>query len=299
MTRDRGRGRHVERGEGAPHGNPYQCVAALLRERGEPRPSAPSTSTSGSVANGTSVRVWSPSPSRPMHQTSARLARSSAAGMPPTNAMGTYSIAPAAVLAAVALTGALRCFGITMPVTPAVSAARTIAPRLRGSVTPSSATRNARGSASAHRGRQRNGSARANTLRRVGLRGRAQALGRHHPQLRSGCRDDLVDRLVALDALRHPHAAHLARAGPQQLEHRAPAFDLLAADLVGPTLTGSLARGVARRTSATTAHDARPAAVGLLRLPFVAYEQAAYHGRKRPSGSLTGARWCRRSRPRA
>ena len=156
---------------------------------------------------------------------------------------------------------------ITMPVTPAVSAARTIAPRLRGSVTPSSTTRNACGSASsASRSAERNGSARDDALRRVGLRHRAQALGRHHPQLRARRLDDRVDHLVAIDAFRHRHAAHRALARAQQLEHRAPPFDL----------------GAARRPRRATLRPAL-AAIG--------------HATLRRS--LTGARWCRRSRPRA
>jgi hypothetical protein len=48
------------------------------------------------------------------------------------------SLAPALALTAAAVTPTARSFGITTPLAPAPSAARKTAPRLRGSVTPSS-----------------------------------------------------------------------------------------------------------------------------------------------------------------
>ena len=68
--------------------------------------------------------------------------RASAAGSPPTSAIGTCSTAPAAALATVGVTCTARWRGSTTPSTPAPSQQRSIAPRLPGSVTPSTATRN-------------------------------------------------------------------------------------------------------------------------------------------------------------
>ena len=56
--------------------------------------------------------------------------------------MGTCSMAPAAALAAVGVMWTARWRGRTTPVTPAPSAERRMAPRLPGSVTPSTRTRN-------------------------------------------------------------------------------------------------------------------------------------------------------------
>lgn len=62
--------------------------------------------------------------------------------MLPMRATGTYSTAPADVLATVALSETLRRFGIRMPCTPVASAVRKSAPRLCGSSSSSSRTRN-------------------------------------------------------------------------------------------------------------------------------------------------------------
>src|SRR6056297_1101256 len=56
--------------------------------------------------------------------------------------MGTYSTAPADAFATVGVTCTDRCRGRSTPVTPAPSQLRMMAPRLPGSVTPSTATRN-------------------------------------------------------------------------------------------------------------------------------------------------------------
>ena len=72
----------------------------------------------------------------------ARLSRASAAGSPATSAIGTCSTAPAAALATVGVTCTARWRGSRTPSTPAPSQLRRIAPRLPGSVTPSTATRN-------------------------------------------------------------------------------------------------------------------------------------------------------------
>ena len=83
-------------------------------------------------------------PRRPARSTTrrARAARSSAAGTPPTTAKGRCSMAPAAVLATVGDSRAERWRGSTTPVTPAHSALRSSAPRLRGSVMPAATSRN-------------------------------------------------------------------------------------------------------------------------------------------------------------
>ena len=66
----------------------------------------------------------------------------SAAGTPPTTAKGRCSIAPAAVLVTVGDSRAERWRGSTTPLTPAHSALRSSAPRLRGSVIPAATRRN-------------------------------------------------------------------------------------------------------------------------------------------------------------
>ena len=65
-----------------------------------------------------------------------------AVGRPPTRAIGRYSTAPAAALVTVGVTCTARWRGSTTPVTPAHSAERSRAPRLPGSVTPSTSSRN-------------------------------------------------------------------------------------------------------------------------------------------------------------
>ena len=67
---------------------------------------------------------------------------------PTTDAIGRYSIAPAAAFATAGVSPAARCAGARRRSRPRVSALRSTAPRFCGSVTPSSATRNAAGSAS-------------------------------------------------------------------------------------------------------------------------------------------------------
>ena len=62
-------------------------------------------------------------------------------------AIGRCSTAPAEALATTAVTPAEPCFGITSPCAPRHSHERAMAPRLRGSVTPSSATTSASGRA--------------------------------------------------------------------------------------------------------------------------------------------------------
>ena len=111
--------------------------------RDKPAPSAPSTRQIASRARSPSSNsVRSAASSRPTTQMPALRIDSSAAGSPPTIAIGTCSIAPAAALATVGVTCTARWRGRTTPSTPAPSPKRSSAPRLPGSVTPSTATRN-------------------------------------------------------------------------------------------------------------------------------------------------------------
>ena len=124
--------------------------------------------------------------------------------------------------------------------TPAPSQLRTIAPRLPGSVTPSTATRNGRARAVAPLAQER---------REVGLgdRGRLgeHALGRLAARLRlellaghvrdrdavgGGDRLDVVDGVGALEIGADPDLVHAAALREQQLTHRLAALDLLAAE---------------------------------------------------------------------
>ena len=186
--------------------------------------------------------------------------------MPPTSAIGTYSIAPAAVFAAVALTGALRCFGITIPVTPAVSARaddRAEIARVGHAVERDEERASDRRAASS-RSAERSGSARRDdALRRIGLRRRAQA-ARATPSAASNPRPSTIASISSSRStlLRHPHAAHRPRTRAQQLQHRAPPFDLV--------------RPRPRRAAA---------GAGCVTDPLT-------------RRSLTGARSCRRRRPR-
>jgi len=84
----------------------------------------------------------SPPTSRPTDHTPASAKRPSALGSPGTRVIRRCSMAPAADLVAAAVTPAARWRGSTTPVTPAHSADRRMAPKLPGSVTPSSSSRN-------------------------------------------------------------------------------------------------------------------------------------------------------------
>ena len=84
-----------------------------------------------------SNRLWLAASSRPTTHTPAFRSRSTAVARPETTAIGMCSMAPAAALAAVGVMWTARWRGSTTPVAPAPSADRRIAPRLPGSVTPS------------------------------------------------------------------------------------------------------------------------------------------------------------------
>ena len=177
-------------------------------------------------------------PSRPTTCTPARRRSAIAEGSPPTTAIGTCSTAPAAALVAAGVTWTARCRGRIAPVTPAHSADRRMAPRLPGSVTPSSATRN--GGVRPLRGDE-------GVQVRLGQRGRQgqHALGRLAPGLRREApaadgRDghpspggQLADvgqdrRVVAV--VDHPHLADGPAPGDEQLAHGLAPLDLVAAE---------------------------------------------------------------------
>ena len=80
-------------------------------KRASPRPSAPSTNITDWSASARSNSDCSPRSSRPTLQTLCRAPRSIAAGIPPTKAIGRYSIAPAAAFATTGVTRTLRCRG--------------------------------------------------------------------------------------------------------------------------------------------------------------------------------------------
>ena len=117
--------------------------------RDRPLPSEPTTSTSGSVAYGRSVIDTSPPPSRPTTNTPAALSPCRVRTRLVTRATGTRAAAPADTFHADAVTPAARRSGTSTPCAPNAPADRRTAPRLRGSVTPSSATISAGRSVSA------------------------------------------------------------------------------------------------------------------------------------------------------
>src|SRR5690606_14281807 len=112
----------------------------LPTSRDNPRPSEPTTTTSGATATSRSYSPVGASASRPTttypscwHAFSARVRLV-------TRDTGNRAAAPALVRQAVAVMPAARRFGTNTPWAPNAAAERITAPRLRGSVTPSSAT---------------------------------------------------------------------------------------------------------------------------------------------------------------
>ena len=168
-------------------------------------------------------------------------------GCPPTTAIGRYSIAPAAAFATTGVMRALRWRGSTMPVAPAVSANAATAPRLRGSLTPSSATRNASGAREQLVEVGRRAAARPCATTPCGASLRASA------SMRSGADDLQRAARRARGSRRRRRSSRTEldtmtvrtwrRPRPQQLEHRAPAFDLLAAQRLDVSSTPSPAAG--------------------------------------------------------
>ena len=95
---------------------------------------------SGPVRPGAAAIGVSPSPARPMIMKPIFAACSRARFRFVAIAIGSRAAAPADVFHAAAVIDAERRDGITTPVAPKAAAERTMAPRLRGSVTPSRAT---------------------------------------------------------------------------------------------------------------------------------------------------------------
>ena len=193
--------------------------------------------------------------SRPTTQIPAPRSRVSVAGRPPTRAIGTYSAAPAAALATVGVTWTARCRGISTPSTPAPSQLRRIAPRLPGSVTPSTATRNGRRprrprSRSSRVGLGKLGGEGDHALRRLAL-GPCLELGlgdvgdRHPPD--PGQLGDVGDAVVAGEIRRQPDLLHPPATGDEQFAHGLATFDLLSAE----PLAVPLGRVVAELAGAT------------------------------------------------
>ena len=137
-----GGGGHVERLDGPEQRDADGQVAALPDQPAQARPSPPSTRAIGSVGDRqVPERLRRRTRARPTTRPAAASA-ARAAGMPGTAATGRYSAAPAAAFSAAGVRPAARWRRVTRPVAPADTALRMTAPRLCGSVTPSSTTRN-------------------------------------------------------------------------------------------------------------------------------------------------------------
>src|SRR6478609_8083367 len=117
----------------------WSHVSVTRRER--PLPSEPTTMRTGRSASWSSGSCTSPPPSRPSTKTPCFLNSFSVDVRFGAIATGMRAAAPALVFHAAELTLADRRCGITMPWPPKAAVDRMIAPRLRGSVTPSRATR--------------------------------------------------------------------------------------------------------------------------------------------------------------
>ena len=113
-------------------------VSATRRER--PLPSLPTTMTIGRSAQDRPGSETSPSPSRPSTKTPRSLSAFSVCVRFGAIATGMRAAAPAEVFQAAAFTPTERRCGTMTPWPPNAPVERRIAPRLRGSVMPSSAT---------------------------------------------------------------------------------------------------------------------------------------------------------------
>src|SRR3984957_6913457 len=111
-----------------------------LTSRDRPLPSDPMTSASGLVAGGREPISVSASPSRPTTNRPAFAYEASAEARFEAWATGNLASAPADAFQAPAVTPAVRRPGISTPAPPNAATDLATAPRLRGSVTPSSAT---------------------------------------------------------------------------------------------------------------------------------------------------------------
>ena len=108
--------------------------------RDKPFPSLPTMIISDSCSSFILLKGASDSPARPTTKQPAFFASSIARGRLLTCATGIRAAAPAEAFHADAVIAAARLSAITTPSAPNADALRTIAPRLRGSVTPSRAT---------------------------------------------------------------------------------------------------------------------------------------------------------------
>ena len=160
----------------------------------------------------------------------------SAVGTPPMAQNERCSIAPAAVLVTAGVSRTARCVGSTTPVTPAHSALRSSAPRLRGSVTPSHTRRNASSVAQLVEGARRHRvAARVDALVPLGARLTVDARPRdvrddHATSL--GCRLDGVELLGGVERLGDDDALGVPTPRREQLEDRPAPLDLVAAERV-------------------------------------------------------------------
>jgi hypothetical protein len=112
-------------------------VSATMRER--PLPSLPTTTTSGRSASSRPGSMTSPSPSRPSTKTPWSLNDLRVCVRFDAMATGMRAAAPAEVFHAEAVRPTERRCGMMTPWPPNAATERMIAPRLRGSVMPSSA----------------------------------------------------------------------------------------------------------------------------------------------------------------
>ena len=146
-------------------------------------------------------------------------------------------MAPAAVLVTVGERRAERCRGMTTPLTPAHSALRSRAPRLRGSVIPAAtSTKGATplfdGAQSSWRDTGSIGRAWAMTpwgdsVRALASRARVRHGFNRHPHAGSPFLD-LVEERGRILILGHHDLAHGAAPDAEHLEHRLAPFDLIA-----------------------------------------------------------------------
>jgi len=114
-------------------------VSATMRER--PLPSLPTTTTIGRSASSRPGSMTSPPPSRPTTNTPCSLNDLRVCVRFDAIATGMRAAAPAEVFQAEAVRPTERRCGMMTPCPPNAATERMIAPRLRGSVMPSSATK--------------------------------------------------------------------------------------------------------------------------------------------------------------
>ena len=201
-----------------------------------------------------------------------------------TWATGSRAAAPAQVRQAVAVIPAARRSGRKTPCAPNAAAERITAPRLRGSVTPSSATSSGAGCSSAAASRSSNGSyANGGTCRPTPWCSTPPVIRSSSARLTSrigdapvgGGPDDLGDPLVDVDA----HARRRARS-PARAARSASSTGLRPTSSSGASLGGL--RLAARR-------DPGPDRAGAAAAPGRGGGAA---GRRHAAAAAAGPRWC-------